>query len=78
MDPSCKEGGPNRKAVIEAARGEIAIRKFFDSKGAKAFTTNFDALHGMDQLPELACQRVMASVLKMIGRQRHLSGLSGS
>ena len=60
LDPSCKEGGANRKQVIEAAREEIAIRRFLDMKGAKAFTTNFDALHGMDQLPGLACQRLMA------------------
>jgi L-arabinose isomerase len=26
----------------------------------KAFTTNFDDLHGVDQLPGLACQRMMA------------------
>jgi len=56
----CKKGGVNRKQVYEAARLEIALRRFLDDKGAKAFTTNFDDLAGLDQLPGLACQRMMA------------------
>ncbi|WP_321436712.1 L-arabinose isomerase [uncultured Bacteroides sp.] len=55
-----KEGGKDRKQVVEAARGELALRKFLKAKGAKGFTTNFDALHGMNQLPGLASQRLMA------------------
>jgi len=55
-----KEGGKDRKQVVEAARGELALRKFLTAKGAKGFTTNFDALHGMNQLPGLASQRLMA------------------
>ncbi|MFA6811900.1 MAG: L-arabinose isomerase [Bacteroidaceae bacterium] len=58
--PNCKEGGKDRQQVIEAAREEIALRRFLDEKGAKAFTTNFDDLKGLDQLPGLACQRMMA------------------
>ena len=57
---NCKEGGKDRKQVVEAARAEIALRRFLKEKGAKAFTTNFDDLHGVDQLPGLACQRMMA------------------
>ncbi len=57
---NAKEGGKDRKQVIEAAREEIAIRKFLKEKGAKGFTTNFNALHGVDQLPGLASQRLMA------------------
>jgi L-arabinose isomerase len=57
---NAKEGGKDRKQVIEAARGELALRKFLKAKGAKGFTTNFDALHGIDQLPGLASQRLMA------------------
>ena len=56
---NCKEGGADRKQVIEAARVEIALRRFLHEKGAKAFTTNFDDLAGIDQLPGLACQRLM-------------------
>lgn len=53
------EGGKNRKQVVEAARIELALRKLLGEAGAKAFTTNFDALHGLDQLPGLASQRLM-------------------
>lgn len=57
---NCKEGGKDRKQVVEAARIEIALRRFLEEKGAKAFTTNFDDLAGLDQLPGLASQRLMA------------------
>jgi L-arabinose isomerase len=56
----CKAGGKNRGQVREAAREEIALRRFLKDKNAKAFTTNFNALHGLNQLPGLACQRLMA------------------
>ncbi len=57
---NCKEGGKDRKQVVEAARVEIALRRFLKEKGAKGFTTNFDDLEGIDQLPGLASQRLMA------------------
>ncbi|MCD8261699.1 MAG: L-arabinose isomerase [Bacteroides sp.] len=57
---NCKEGGKDRSQVIEAARAEIALRRFLQKKEAKAFTTNFDDLEGIDQLPGLASQRLMA------------------
>lgn len=56
---NCKEGGKDRQQVVEAARVEIALRRLLKAKGAKAFTTNFDDLKGIDQLPGLACQRLM-------------------
>lgn len=56
---SCKEGGKDRQQVVAAARIEIALRRLLKAKGAKAFTTNFDDLKGIDQLPGLACQRLM-------------------
>lgn len=57
---NCKKGAKDHGQVREAARIEIALRRFLKDKNAKAFTTNFDALHGLDQLPGLACQRLMA------------------
>jgi len=39
---------------------EIAIKRFLDERGYNAFTTNFEDLHGMRQLPGLAVQRLMA------------------
>ncbi|MBN2167216.1 MAG: L-arabinose isomerase [Marinilabiliaceae bacterium] len=57
---NCIEGGKDRGQVENAARIEIALRRFLEAKGAKAFTTNFDDLAGIDQLPGLASQRLMA------------------
>ncbi|MDR1023953.1 MAG: L-arabinose isomerase [Prevotellaceae bacterium] len=57
---SAKKGGKDHAQVREAARIEAALRKFLEEKGAKAFTTNFDALHEINQLPGLAAQRLMA------------------
>jgi L-arabinose isomerase len=57
---NCKKGAKDHHQVREAAREEIALRRFLKAKKAKAFTTNFDALHGLNQLPGLASQRLMA------------------
>lgn len=38
---------------------EIALKRFLEEGGYTAFTTNFQALHGMEQLPGLAVQRLM-------------------
>ena len=48
------------KHVKIQARYEIAIKRFLDEGGYTAFTSNFEDLHGMDQLPGLAVQRLMA------------------
>lgn len=47
-------------AIKEAARIEIGLRGFLDKGGFKAFTTTFEDLHGLVQLPGLAVQRLMA------------------
>ena len=60
LAPNAQIDGADRNQVVEAAREELAIRQFLADKGAFAFTTNFDALHGMNQLPGLASQRLMA------------------
>ncbi|MDR3218741.1 MAG: L-arabinose isomerase [Dysgonamonadaceae bacterium] len=57
---TCKKGAKDYGQVRHAARIEIALRRFLKEKGSKAFTTNFNALHDLDQLPGLACQRLMA------------------
>ena len=56
--------------VRNAAKGEIAIRRVLKDEGATAFTSNFDDLGdaditapdfaGLDQIPGLASQRLMA------------------
>jgi len=46
-------------SIREAARIEIALRRFLEEGGFKAFTTTFQDLHGMRQLPGIAVQRLM-------------------
>jgi len=43
----------------EAARIEAGLRTFLKDGGFTAFTTTFEDLHGLSQLPGLACQRLM-------------------
>ncbi|CAO96818.1 L-arabinose isomerase [Erwinia tasmaniensis] len=52
-------GGAKRQNVLDAARIELGIGRFLDDEGCRAFTTNFQTLHGMTQLPGLAVQRLM-------------------
>lgn len=48
------------KSVKEQLKIEIALRNFLKRGGYSAFTTNFEDLHGMKQLPGMAVQRLMA------------------
>ncbi len=49
-----------RDSILEQARIEIGMRAFLEQGGFGAFTTTFEDLHGMKQLPGLAVQRLMA------------------
>lgn len=42
------------------AKIELGLKKFLDANGYKAFTTNFEDLTGLKQLPGLASQHLMA------------------
>jgi L-arabinose isomerase len=69
-----KEVGPDggsRESLREAARIEAGMRAFLEEGGFKAFTTTFENLHGLSQLPGLAVQRLMVSGRKVTGRRRH-------
>jgi L-arabinose isomerase len=46
--------------VREAARIELGMRDFLEEGDFKGFTTTFEDLHGLRQLPGLAVQRLMA------------------
>ena len=48
------------EAIRYQAREEIAIKKMMDSEGCKAFANTFQDLYGMQQLPGLASQNLMA------------------
>jgi L-arabinose isomerase len=53
-------GGARHSSIREAARIELGIRRFLEAGNFKAFTTTFEDLHGLVQLPGLAPQRLMA------------------
>jgi L-arabinose isomerase len=50
----------NSETLKEAARIEIGMESFLKAGNFKAFTTTFEDLHGLRQLPGLAVQRLMA------------------
>jgi L-arabinose isomerase len=54
-----KKGGKYYENIRYQARIEIAMRGFLEKGGFGAFTTTFEDLHGLAQLPGLACQRLM-------------------
>ncbi len=57
---SLRPGGSQRSSLQDAARIELGLRHFLEEGGFKAFTDNFQDLHGLSQLPGIAVQRLMA------------------
>ena len=57
--PAALQEGEKHEAVCEGARIEIGLRNFLSAGNFKAFTTTFEDLHGLKQLPGLAVQRLM-------------------
>jgi L-arabinose isomerase len=55
-----RDGGERHGALRYAAAIELALREFLTAGGFGAFTTNFEDLGGLRQLPGLAVQRLMA------------------
>jgi L-arabinose isomerase len=60
MDADLQPGGGRHESVRYQARIEVALRSFLEDGGFGAFTTNFEDLGGLRQLPGLAVQRLMA------------------
>ena len=58
--PELLPGGARYESLRDAARQEIGIEAFLVEGGFGGFTTTFEDLHGLNQLPGLACQRLMA------------------
>jgi L-arabinose isomerase len=52
--------GDKHASLREAARIEIGLRAFLEAGNFKGFTDTFEDLHGMEQLPGIAVQRLMA------------------
>jgi L-arabinose isomerase len=59
-EPCLRQGGDHHEGLREAARIELGLRAFLEEGNFTAFTTTFEDLHGLSQLPGLAVQRLMA------------------
>ena len=55
-----RKSGARHDALRYGARIELGLRAFLEEGGFKGFTTTFEDLHGLRQLPGLAVQRLMA------------------
>ncbi|MEU9019400.1 L-arabinose isomerase [Actinomadura sp. NPDC048394] len=58
--PELRSGGGRHDSLRYGARIELGLRAFLGDGGFGAFTTNFEDLGGLRQLPGLAVQRLMA------------------
>jgi L-arabinose isomerase len=57
--PELRPGGERADSLRDGARIEIGLRRFLMDGGFVGFTTTFEDLHGLSQLPGLAVQRLM-------------------
>lgn len=55
-----RKGGNRHDSLVYEAKIELALRGFMEAGGFHAFTTNFEDLGELKQLPGLAVQRLMA------------------
>jgi L-arabinose isomerase len=58
--PELRNGGERRQSLRDGAAIELGLRSFLEAGGFGAFTTNFEDLGALKQLPGLAVQRLMA------------------
>ena len=58
--PALRRGGERHESLLYGARLELGLRTFLGTGKFKGFTTTFEDLHGLRQLPGLAPQRLMA------------------
>lgn len=59
IDPQLLPDGERHEDLKDAARQELGIEDFLIDGDFKAFTTTFEDLAGISQLPGFACQRLM-------------------
>lgn len=57
--PALQPDGERYDSLLTGARIEVGMRNFLEAGNFKAFTTTFEDLHGLTQLPGLAVQRLM-------------------
>lgn len=60
MDPGENDSDFYESHVKEQIKIELGLKQFLKKGGYTAFTTNFEDLHGMKQLPGMAVQRLNA------------------
>ncbi|RDW20697.1 L-arabinose isomerase [Oceanobacillus chungangensis] len=60
LPETSSNAGEIKDSIMEQARIELGLKAFLSERNYNAFTTNFEDLHGMKQLPGLAAQRLMA------------------
>lgn len=58
--PELRKGGDQHESLCTAAKIELGLRHFLEEGGYSAFTDTFEDLHGLQQLPGLPVQRLMA------------------
>jgi L-arabinose isomerase len=58
--PELQPGGERHQSLRDGAAIELGLRSFLEEGGFGAFTTSFEDLGGLKQLPGLAVQRLMA------------------
>lgn len=58
--PELRKGGNRHESLRYGARLELGLRAFLEAGRFSGFTTTFEDLHGLKQLPGLAPQRLMA------------------
>ncbi len=60
VSPELRVGADRHESLRYGARIELGLRSFLEAGGFSAFTTSFEDLGGLRQLPGLAVQRLMA------------------
>ena len=58
--PELRRGGERHQSLRDGAAIEVGLRSFLEAGGFGAFTTSFEDLGALRQLPGLAVQRLMA------------------
>ncbi|MCU1577601.1 MAG: L-arabinose isomerase [Leifsonia sp.] len=58
--PELRRGAERHQSLRDGAAIEVGLRSFLEAGGFGAFTTSFEDLGGLRQLPGLAVQRLMA------------------
>ncbi|CUH96749.1 L-arabinose isomerase [Propionispora sp. 2/2-37] len=61
VQPDLTRNSAKWEALLESARIEAGMKNFLEAGGFKGFTTTFEDLHGLKQLPGLAVQRLMGA-----------------